>query len=199
MNKLARWLLIGVLVGNSMIAAFVLGGASYSPVHAQEPEPKEEQDPTREALRLLGEELAQRSEALEQREAEFNELTRAEELRLREALTTTPDAIADTVPGTPAQATATAEVDTSDASLGSDAAQQAFSRLSKAYENMEPESAALAMQELATIDGEAVVQLLSGWPPRTSGGILDALTQIDPGLSAKLSYEIWKRAGKDES
>jgi hypothetical protein len=70
----------------------------------------------------------------------------------------------------------------------------AFLRLLRAYENMEPESAAKALAELATRDRRAVVELVLGSKPRTSGAILDALTQTHPGLAADLSYEIWRRA-----
>jgi flagellar motility protein MotE (MotC chaperone) len=76
---------------------------------------------------------------------------------------------------------------------GSPAKSEAFTRLLRAYENMEPESAAKALAGLAVRDKEAVVQLLLGWKPRTSGAILDALTQINASLAADLSYEVWKR------
>jgi hypothetical protein len=71
----------------------------------------------------------------------------------------------------------------------------AFTRLLRAYENMEPESAAKAIGELAARDREAVVELVMGWKPRTCGAILDALTQTNPALAADLSYTIWKRSG----
>jgi hypothetical protein len=70
----------------------------------------------------------------------------------------------------------------------------AFRRLLRAYENMEPESAARALAELAQRDRRAVVELVLGSKPRTSGAILDALTRTHPGLAADLSYEIWRRA-----
>jgi flagellar motility protein MotE (MotC chaperone) len=60
---------------------------------------------------------------------------------------------------------------------------------------MEPESAAKALAALAARDKEAVIELLMGWKPRTSGAILDSLTQNSPALAADLSYEIWKRSG----
>jgi len=69
----------------------------------------------------------------------------------------------------------------------------AFRRLLRAYENMEPESAARALAELATRDRRAVVELILGSKARTSGAILDALTRTHPGLAADLSYEIWRR------
>jgi flagellar motility protein MotE (MotC chaperone) len=76
---------------------------------------------------------------------------------------------------------------------------EAFLRLLHAYENMEPESAAKAIAQLAVKDKEAVVQMMLGWKPRTSGQILDALTQFDPSLAADLSYEVWKRSGEAAS
>jgi flagellar motility protein MotE (MotC chaperone) len=75
----------------------------------------------------------------------------------------------------------------------------AFTRLQRAYESMEPEAAAKALSELASRDREAVVALILGLKPRTSGAILDAVTQIDPALAADLSYAIWKRSGKGAS
>jgi len=82
---------------------------------------------------------------------------------------------------------------------GTPAKVDAFTRLQRAYETMEPESAAKALNELATRDREAVVALVLGLKPRTSGAILDAVTQINPALAADLSYTIWKRSGKPES
>lgn len=75
----------------------------------------------------------------------------------------------------------------------------AFKRLLRAYENMEPESAARALAALAERDPEVVVELLMGFKPRTSGAILDALTQRNASLAADLSYEIWRRSGEDEA
>jgi hypothetical protein len=72
---------------------------------------------------------------------------------------------------------------------------QAFVRLQRAYESMEPESAAKALVALAARDKEVVIDLLMGWKPRTSGAILDAVTQNNAGLAADLSYEIWRRSG----
>ena len=77
---------------------------------------------------------------------------------------------------------------------------QVVARLTEAL-GSEPDPASrriatVALAELAYLDQDAVVQLLMGWRPRTSGAILDALTQADPGLAASLSYEIWKRGGK---
>lgn len=75
------------------------------------------------------------------------------------------------------------------------ATNDAFARLKRAYENMEPETAARAVRELAARDREAVVALLLGFNARTAGAILDGLTESDPALAADLSYEIWKRSG----
>lgn len=75
----------------------------------------------------------------------------------------------------------------------------AFKRLMRAYENMEPESAAKALAALAERDPEVVVELLMGFKPRTSGAILDALTQRNASLAADLSYEIWRRSGEESS
>ena len=57
----------------------------------------------------------------------------------------------------------------------------------------EPAASEPGLAELAALDQQAVVQLLLGWQPRTSGAILDALTQTHAELAAKLSYEIWKQ------
>jgi hypothetical protein len=73
----------------------------------------------------------------------------------------------------------------------------AFRRLLRTYENMEPESAAKALAALAERDLEVVVELLMGFKPRSSGAILDALTQKNAALAADLSYEIWRRSGEE--
>jgi hypothetical protein len=96
-----------------------------------------------------------------------------------------PDSALPEAPASPSAATAAR------ASLRNDA----FLRLQRAYESMEPESAAKALIALAGRDQEAVIELLMGWKPRTSGAILDAVTQSSPSLAADLSYEIWKRSG----
>lgn len=195
MKPLSRWMIVAVLVVNAVVATFLIGGATATPAHAEvQAEPvaaaDDANDPTREALSLLGRELAERAEQLARREAEFEEYRRGEEVRLRAGLTPPPVAAAAAAqpqaePAPPAEPDAEQQ-----------AADEAFARLSKAYENMEPDSAALALKELAEMDRDAVVQLLAGWPPRTSGAILDSLTQLHPALAARLSYEIWKRSGK---
>jgi len=198
MKTLSRWMLIGVLVANALIAMFLIGGATASPIQAQTAPDNSETDPSadapsREALLLLGRELAERAEQLALREADLDELRRGEEVRLRAGLTPASGDLAE--PDTAVAAGAAPATESATADKVETAADQAFGRLSKAYENMEPDSAALALAELASIDTEAVVQLLVGWPPRTSGAILDSLTQIKPELAARLSYKIWKRSG----
>jgi flagellar motility protein MotE (MotC chaperone) len=183
MRRRVRLLLALVLfVDLVVVAGFLVG--HYSPILAQQDEAETGTDDEghdlaiRDALKLLGEELARRTEELEKREAEANEILRGAEV-LRRAGITPEEAPA-------AVAAAAKEVPVS----------EAFKKLQRAYENMEPESAALAMIELAGRDQEAVVQLLLGWKPRTSGAILDAITQINSGLAADLSYQIWVRRGK---
>ena len=192
MKTPSRRIVVGVLIVNALIAMFLIGWATPQ-VKAQTTPANDEAavaEPSRDALLKLGKELAERAEKLAQSEADFEELRRGEEVRLRAGLTPTSDEGAEPAAGpAPVEAKKPAEGETESA------AGDAFARLSRAYENMEPDSAALALNELAAIDMQAVVQLLTGWPPRTSGAILDSLTQINPGLAAKLSYEIWKRSG----
>jgi hypothetical protein len=113
--------------------------------------------------------------------------------------TTTAAIPATTIPGAVNPAAPVAAAVPSSGATGATAAakeapkSEAFLRLLHAYENMEPESAAKAIAELAAKDKEAVVQMMLGWKPRTSGQILDALTQFNPKLAAELSYEVWKR------
>ena len=132
-------------------------------------------------MELLGRQLAERADELSRREAEVEELMRSAEVQRR--LQETGDG-AGTGPEDPESEGTDPEPDF------------AFAQLQRAYENMEPESAALALAELAALDEEAVLQLLAGWKPRTSGQILDALTQTHPALAADLSYRIWKQGGK---
>jgi len=192
MKKPIRWFLVAVLVIDAMGAAFLVGAAQppatpssgAAPVgQSGTPDPEATPvDPSREALRMLGSQLAERSEQLRLREEELDELIRGAEVLRQAGLedTTEPD-----------DGAATGE------EPEPDLAEEAFDRLSRAYENMEPDSAALALTELAGIDKEAVVQLLIGWRARVSGAILDALAQTNPVLAAELSYEIWKLSGKD--
>jgi flagellar motility protein MotE (MotC chaperone) len=104
------------------------------------------------------------------------------------------DETADTIPGTVA-AGATPRIASEPKGATAAARNQAFVRLQRAYESMEPESAAKALVALAARDKEVVIDLLMGWKPRTSGAILDAVTQNNAGLAADLSYEIWRRSG----
>jgi flagellar motility protein MotE (MotC chaperone) len=174
---------IGVLVLDIAVAGVLLVGALPSTVAlAEDPGPEPAAEPALEAdaLRLLGLELAARAAELDRREAELEELMRGA-LVLELA--------------TPAEPPAPPPPTTSAPEPSEPARSDAFKRLQRAYENMEPESAAKALAELASRDRDAVVELLLGWPPRTSGAILDALTQNDAGLAADLSYEVWKRSG----
>jgi flagellar motility protein MotE (MotC chaperone) len=186
MAKVVRLFLIAVLTVNAAGAAALLLGmlpAAHAVSDSSEQRGAEEATLDQNALRLLGEELALRAEQLQQREAELEELLRSEEVLARAGVIEEEETEAAPAAEAPKEP---AEPDNS----------FAFEKLQKAYENMEAESAALALAELAFIDQEAVVELLLGWKPRTSGAILDALTQSDPALAASLSYEIWKRGGK---
>ncbi len=141
---------------------------------------------TRDAIRKLGEQLAQRSAELDRRQAELDEARRGAEVLKRAGLL--PEEPAEPEPA-PAAAGKKA------GAKGQKPQPDAFTRLQRAYENMEPDSAAKALAELADRDKKAVVKMLVGWKPRTSGAILDALTQLKPALSADLSYEIWRKGG----
>ncbi len=143
------------------------------------------------SLRALGEQLVNRAEALKRREAELDEALRAEEVLRRSGVLEEPEEEVEPEPEPEPEPLPEPEPDPA-----AIAAKEAFARLQQAYEKMEPESAAIALSQLAARDREAVVALLNGWKPRTSGAILDALTQSDPALAADLSYEIYKR-GKD--
>jgi flagellar motility protein MotE (MotC chaperone) len=206
MNKIVRLFLMVVLTINAAGAlALMLGGIPSA--HAVTESGSEEAAAApaydRDALRLLGEQLALRSEQLEKREAELEELLRSEELLQRTAESAPGDT--QKPENEPAEEASERSEDPAAPPLEPQVAGSAndeptndfaFEKLQRAYENMEPESAAMALSELAYLDQEAVVQLLISWPPRTSGAILDALTQADPMLAASLSYEIWKQGGK---
>jgi flagellar motility protein MotE (MotC chaperone) len=190
-------MLVCVLIANTLVAAFLIGTGTSAQAPGVMTGKEDPEDPSREGLRLLGRELAERAEMLARREAEVEELLRREEMRL---MAETQGAEPGTEPSTPSAEPVPAGVEpAAEPDPRDHAAHEAFLRLSKAYENMEPDSAALALYELAAIDQEAVVQLLTGWPPRTSGAILDSLTQSNPEVAARLSYEIWKRSGKNPS
>jgi flagellar motility protein MotE (MotC chaperone) len=189
MAKVVRLFLIAVLTVNAAGAAALLIGMlpdAHAVSDSSEQSGAEEATLDQNALRLLGEELALRAEQLQQREAELEELLRSEEVLARAGVLENEETETAPAAEAPEEVAEPAESDNS----------FAFEKLQKAYENMEAESAALALAELAFIDQEAVVELLLGWKPRTSGAILDALTQTDPALAASLSYEIWKRGGK---
>jgi len=181
MRRAVYWFLVGVLLVNCVTAA-VVGSlpAPSAPADGTGEMSEAEPEVTRETLALLGQRLAERAAALVRREQELDELLRGAEVQRRLAELNAPA-------GEPAAPHAAEQPAVADGA--------SFTRLQRAYENMEPESAAAALAELAALDQQAVLQLLAGWKPRTSGQILDALTQIDPGLAARLSYEIWRRGG----
>ncbi len=137
-----------------------------------------------ESLRELGAQLVSRAEELNRREAELAEALRSDEVLRRSGV------VAEEGPEAQDDAQAEAEPEPDPEVIK---ARDAFVRLQKAYEKMEPESAAIALSQLASRDRDAVVALLEGWNARTSGAILDALTQSDPALAADLSYEIYRR------
>ena len=155
---------------------------------------------TAEAIRTVGRELARRARKLEAREREIEELIHGAEVLRRAGIDPEAEAAAAKA-AAEAAAAAAAQPDEAPAANAEEtidpAAQQAFDRLQKAFANMEPTVAAQALAELASRDKDAVVQMLLTWQPRTSGAILDAITQLDPKLSADLSYEIWRMRGKN--
>lgn len=200
MTGKTRWFLLSVLALDVVVAvAFVvglpgeLGAQSVDPASvatgaaAVAAAGSGEQDPsmspwTREALDLLGKRLQERTEELDRRESQLDELLRGSEV-LRLAGEAAPEPAGEPTAAAPAEEEASQPG-------------ESFLRLQRAYENMEPATAATALAELAERDKDAVVALLLGWPPRTSGAILDALTTVKPVLAADLSYEIWKLDGK---
>ena len=185
MRKSIRWFLIVVLLLDTTAAVILLTGGFAVPGVMASGTPNEvahEPEPTREALELLGHQLVERAEQLRRREAELDEVLRGLEIQQR---ITERNTEAEPTAGGAGPVEPPPEPN------------EAFQRLLRAYENMEPESAAVALAELATLDTEAVLQLLSGWKPRTSGQILDALTQTHPVLAAELSYRIWKGDGNN--
>jgi flagellar motility protein MotE (MotC chaperone) len=177
MKRQVKWLLIAVLAIDAVAVAALIGS---DPIRADggravaAAEVAPELSP--EALRLLSAELALRAEELSRREVEIDELMRAGDVLARAGINPAASDDAKPEPVDPRRA-------------------QAFASLGRAYENMEPDSAARALTELAARDKQAVVQLLLGWQPRTSGAILDALAQSGPELAADLSYEIWQLSG----
>jgi flagellar motility protein MotE (MotC chaperone) len=199
MRSFTRWLLLGVLVLDAVVVVGLFSGELTTLVAATleaEPPaaagpaavaPVAEPGPSAESLRALARELATRKDDLDRRERELDELMRGAVV-LEQAGVTPAAGPAPTVSSEPAPA----PVKPAEAEATASRASAAFQSLQRAYENMEPDSAARALAGLAARDKAAVVQLLLGWKPRTSGAILDALTQIDAALAADLSYEIWK-------
>lgn len=219
MRTTVRWILISVLIMDGLFAVLYFSGA-LTPTYAQEAvaeeataeKPADSPLPenlaarfadnpwSQQTLEALGREMAARAEALERREADLVELERASEVLERAGIeesapeeTVREKTEAAATPAGTAEKTEPAPppVDPAEAA----ASHTAFLRLQKAYENMEPDSAAQALSGLAKKDQQAVVRLLLGWNPRVSGAILDALTQTNPELAADLSYEIWKLSG----
>lgn len=211
MRRMARFMVFAVLVIDLAVVAVVVpgpvstlvasstgvsgagSGATVTPSASSEAPAA-----TAETLRQLGTRLAERSVELELREAEIAELLRSEEVLRRAGLSPTEGEGADAAVAAGTGAGVTPPTSTTPpppADVTAPKASAAFQSLQRAYENMEPESAARALAELAVRDKDAVVQLLLGWKPRTSGAILDALTQANPAMAADLSYEIWKLDG----
>jgi hypothetical protein len=168
----------------------VEGAAPATPAAAED-----EPVPSPETLRQLGLRLAERTVELDRREEELRELVRGNEVLRRAGLLPPEEEGAAAVE--PDTAEGKSKKETAPAAETNARTATAFQSLQRAYENMEPESAARALAELAQRDKQVVVELLLGWKPRTSGAILDALTQTNPGLSADLSYEIWKLGRSD--
>jgi flagellar motility protein MotE (MotC chaperone) len=192
MRRSVRWFLITVLLVDASAAAWLLTDPlGQAQARAEEPAEAAPEaaapPPDVEALHRLGLELAQRAAEIDRREAEIEELLRGQEVLRRAGL-------AEEATVQPASEATAAAPETQPAVVEEPG--EPFKRLQRAYENMEPESAAKALEELAARDRDAVVELLLGWPPRTSGAILDALTQTNAALAADLSYEVWKRSGK---
>ncbi|MCP3979368.1 MAG: hypothetical protein GY716_08570 [bacterium] len=191
MRRSVRWFLIAVLVLNTAAVVVLFGGPLVlgDVTERSADAPAAMTPPTREALMALGRQLADRTQEIERRELELQELLRSEEVQRRIALLEAAKKKSSGKPGPTVAAPDPAEL------AEREAARLAFERLQRAFENMEPESAATALAELAGLDQEAALQVFEGWKPRTSGAILDALTQTHPALAAKLSYEIWRRSG----
>lgn len=156
-----------------------------------DPDEAEDSPPYEESLRLLGAQMAERKADLDRRQAELEEALRSPEV-LRQIENIDAQTANDEAPPEAVPAQATPQVQpAAPAASGKD---NAFLRLQRAYENMEPESAAVTLSALADRDEGVVVELLLGWRPKIAGAILDALSQINPVLAADLSYEIWKRS-----
>ncbi|GEM_PF-4227944 len=197
MRKRMRWLLAVVTLLDIVFVLLLLsGGSSPSMAEPARPDPagpgagaiSDAAAPTVEEnaepvdWKLLGEALARRSEELKLREEEADEVLRGAEVLARAGIPT----------GGSAEKGAAKTTQETNPKPSPD-----FLRLQRAYENMEPDSAAMAMIELAKRDTNVVVELLLGWKPRTSGAVLDAITVRDAKLAADLSFRIWKRRGEN--
>jgi flagellar motility protein MotE (MotC chaperone) len=96
-----------------------------------------------------------------------------------------------------------ADLETAHAALAAaqeqdDGDREGFQHLLRAYENMEPENAARALEKLHEKDSTAVTDTLLGLGPRKSGAILDAIAASRPELAAEVSFEIIRRGGRVE-
>ena len=202
MRRALRWFIYSVVAVDAVVAAVLLlgglstpGGAADTtatkPAPAQAPatEPK---PATAESHPLLAEELAKRAAELERKQAELDEAIRGAEVLRRAGLA--PELPPEETTAQETRAPKPAKASKKNAK-GAKPEVDPFTKLGRAYENMEPDSAAKAVAELALRDQQAVVQMLMGWKPRTAGAVLDALTRIQPSLAADLSYEIWRQGG----
>ena len=210
MRRLARWFMVLVLVLDAVVVTVLLTGgttqifaqqapkanseqpAAFEPSAASESAADESTRWTKDALQLLGNALAARSEELDRRQLEVEELARSVETLKRAGIDQeAPSAGAENEGNTPGLPPGSQQAGAH--------RQELFTRLSKTYENMEPASAAAALSKLALLDKGAVVELILGWKPRVAGAVLDELTLSDPALAADLSYGIWLLSGKNGS
>jgi hypothetical protein len=180
MRTSVKWLLGGVVVADGIAALVLVSGGIPSTLAEEHPAPASAPavSPADAALAKVAEQLKAREAAIAARENEAQEALRAAEVLKRTA-----------VPA-PAEEKSRAKSATK---KGAKEPTPPFTKLTRAYENMEPDGAARALVALAKKDREAVVDLMLGWKPRTSGAVLDAMTQREPALAAEISYEIWKR------
>jgi len=63
-------------------------------------------------------------------------------------------------------------------------------QLVRTYENMDPVPGAKSMQELAKLDQEVAVSLLAGMQPKKAARLLDQLATLDAKLAALLSDKV---------
>lgn len=180
MRTSVKWLL-GSVVAADAIAALVLVSGGIPVTLAEDhaaPEAAPAVSPADAALAKVAEQLKAREAAIAERENAAQEALRAAEVLQRTAA----PAPVEEKPKPKASA-----------KKGAKEPAPPFTKLTRAYENMEPDAAARALVALAKKDREAVVDLMLGWKPRTSGAVLDAMTQREPEFAAEISYEIWKR------